>query len=352
MLAPIAGRGEPAKELNQWMKRLRDAREAAERKRLFYVACTRAREELHLFAAAERSAAGEILRARNSLLKAAWPAAEMHFADGSLSRDNAKVLSMSSPAAEVEDESFAIAASGNAVTGATEPSAMLRRLPLSFDPSTRFRDARTISTGGKERTPARAHFERPEGSFAARSFGNAVHAFLELVSKQLEAGFAADTLLAEVAGWQPRIEAVLRSNGLSPSTVRLEAQRVLAALQNSLRDDVGRWLLGAQTNAASEHAVTTWDERRSSFRLDRVFMAGTEPLAAGNHCLWIVDYKTTAHGRGSGVEAFLEAERLKYGAQMKSYAQAMAAASPAKELRVALYYPLLPKLVWWKPESV
>jgi hypothetical protein len=30
----------------------------------------------------------------------------------------------------------------------------------------------------------------------------------------------------------------------------------------------------------------------------------------------------------------------------------MAAASPAKELRVALYYPLLPKLVWWKPESV
>ena len=43
MLAPIAGRGEPAKKLNQWMKSLRDAREAAERKRLFYVACTRAR---------------------------------------------------------------------------------------------------------------------------------------------------------------------------------------------------------------------------------------------------------------------------------------------------------------------
>src|SRR5260370_21265810 len=76
MLAPIAGRGDTAKELNQWMKRLRDAREAAERKRLFYVACTRAREELHLFAAAGRSAAGESPPARNSLLKAASPAAE------------------------------------------------------------------------------------------------------------------------------------------------------------------------------------------------------------------------------------------------------------------------------------
>jgi hypothetical protein len=81
-------------------------------------------------------------------------------------------------------------------------------------------------------------------------------------------------------------------------------------------------------------------------------MAGTEPLAAGSDCLWIVDYKTSAHGRGSGVEAFLEGERLKYGSQMKSYAQAMAAAFPAKELRLALYYPLLPRLVWWKPESV
>ena len=50
VLAPIAGKGEESKELNAWLKGIHDAREAAERKRLFYVACTRTREELHLFA--------------------------------------------------------------------------------------------------------------------------------------------------------------------------------------------------------------------------------------------------------------------------------------------------------------
>ena len=54
VLAPIAGKGEGSKELNAWLKGIHNAREAAERKRLFYVACTRAREELHLFAAPKR----------------------------------------------------------------------------------------------------------------------------------------------------------------------------------------------------------------------------------------------------------------------------------------------------------
>jgi ATP-dependent exoDNAse (exonuclease V) beta subunit len=72
-------------------------------------------------------------------------------------------------------------------------------------------------------------------------------------------------------------------------------------------------------------------------------------MAAGNDCLWIVDYKTAAYGRGAGLEAFLEEERLKYGPQLESYARAMAADAAGKEMRVGLYYPLLPKLLWWKP---
>ena len=50
VLAPIVGKGEESQELNKWLNGIYRAREAAERKRLFYVACTRAREELHLFA--------------------------------------------------------------------------------------------------------------------------------------------------------------------------------------------------------------------------------------------------------------------------------------------------------------
>ncbi len=76
LLAPIEGRGQDSRELNEWLKGVRKEREAAERKRLFYVACTRAREELHLFAAPEAKENGEIRLRAGTLLEAAWPAAE------------------------------------------------------------------------------------------------------------------------------------------------------------------------------------------------------------------------------------------------------------------------------------
>ncbi|MCU1322960.1 MAG: UvrD/REP helicase [Acidobacteriaceae bacterium] len=343
MLAPIAGRGEPAKELNRWMKGLRDAREAAERKRLFYVACTRAREELHLFAAPERGARGEILRASNSLLKAAWPAAERHFVDA----PGAKVLpfGVAAPLDDTGDAGLTIAA----VEEAVERPPMLQRLPLSFDPASRFASASATEASERRAQFERAYFERPEGSFAARAFGNAVHGFLELVTKRMAAGVSVDALVMEAATWTSRVEAVLRGDGLPPSAVQREAQRVIAALQTALQDEAGLWVLGARKGAASEFGFTTWTEKRRSFRLDRVFVAGPEPLAPGSDCLWIVDYKTGTHGRGVGVDAFLASEREKYGAQMESYARAMAADAEGKELRVGLYYPMLPKLLWWKP---
>jgi ATP-dependent exoDNAse (exonuclease V) beta subunit len=350
MLAPIQGRGQPAQELNLWMKSLRDAREAAERKRLFYVACTRAREELHLFAAPQRSTRGEILREPSSLLKAAWPAAERHFVADATTAESAKVVPFLPAQAVDEEESqgFDLAA-----TIETEPprTPTLERLPLSFDPAARFIRSRRLVPEPSEAIVEHASFSRPEGSFAARAFGNAVHRFLELVTKRLQTGILAETLALELAGWLPRIEAVLRSEGLPAATVRREAQRVLAAIETALQDREGQWLLGAREGAASEYAFTTWRERRSSFRLDRIFVAGAEPLAAGNDFLWIVDYKTAAHGRGTGVDAFLAEERLKYAPQLESYAHAIGVDAGGKELRVGLYYPMLPKLLWWSLEG-
>ena len=341
MLAPIAGRGEPAKELNQWMKSLRDAREAAERKRLFYVACTRTREELHLFAAPRRAVNGRILTEPTSLLKAAWPAAQRHFQPG-------RVLPFPVLIADDnEEEELDIAASTE--TPLTPPPT-LQRLPLTFDPKSQFKQP-ALALERLEDTTAGARFVRPEGSFTARAFGNAVHGFLERVAKRLEAGVHVETLAQEVAGWLPRIEAVLRSEGLPPAALRREAPRVLTAIETALNDREGRWLLGTRDSAASEYAFTTWRERRSSFRLDRLFVAGPEPLAAGNDCLWIVDYKTATHGRGSGVETFLAEERVKYAPQLESYARAIGTDAGEKQLRVALYYPMLPKLIWWEPED-
>jgi ATP-dependent helicase/nuclease subunit A len=347
VLAPIAERGEGSKELNAWLKNMGKAREAAERKRLFYVACTRAQEELHLFASPKTTAKGEICREAGSLLKTAWPAAERHFADAASVPENpAKMFVMS---LFPEDDDAAEGFIGD--IAATEENearpAMIQRLPLNFAPETRFAMTRRLSYGDAETVPS--HFERPEGSFEARAFGNAMHAFLEMVTKRMADGVDSEELLREVAGWTPRIAAVLRGDGLAPVVVDRLVARVKTGLGNMLKDVEGLWVLRPHEGATSEFALTSWGERRSSVRLDRVFRAGAEPLDAGSDCLWIIDYKTATHGR-EGVDEFLMEERTKYGAQMEAYARMMSDRVGPGRLRVGLYYPMLARLVWWIPD--
>jgi ATP-dependent helicase/nuclease subunit A len=325
------------------------AREAAERKRLFYVACTRAREELHLFAAPEENAKGEVKPAYGSLLATAWPAAEKHFAEGAAVSDAAARVYVMRPVATMEDEFVGeIAAAAGAVEEASRP-AKLQRLPLGFDPRERFRTGKKLPYGNGGDEQSAGHFSRPEGSFEARALGNAVHAFLEMLTKRLRDGVLGDALLREVAGWSARIVAVLRGEGLPQAAAKKLVPRVQSALRDTLQDAEGLWVLDAHDGAASEYALTAWGERRSSVRLDRVFRAGREPMASGRDCLWIVDYKTTTHG-SKGVEEFLAEERVKYGPQMLAYARMMRSEAEPGKLRVGLYYPMLPKLIWWTPE--
>ena len=58
VLAPIEPKGTDKEKLSSWLTGIRTQREAAENKRVFYVAATRAREELHLFAAATLTSKG------------------------------------------------------------------------------------------------------------------------------------------------------------------------------------------------------------------------------------------------------------------------------------------------------
>jgi len=333
VLAPIAGKGENSRELNEWLKNIHQAREAAERKRLYYVACTRAREELHLFAAADTATDGEIKLEHGSLLNAAWPAAERHFDTAPAKITPIPFLPF--PAPSEDDFVGDIAASVVRVP-------ILQRLPLSFVPTKRFEATSTLPYGDVEAEPAGPAFERPEGSFEARAFGNAVHGFLERLAESLSENADAGALLSEVGGWEQRIAAVLRSDGLSPAAVQRLVSRVITALKNTLRDPEGLWILRSHKDAANEFALTSWGESRSSVRLDRIFRAGDTPLAEGD-CLWIVDYKTTTHG-AEGVEEFLAKERAKYAPQMEAYVRVM------KGARVGLYYPMLPRLIWWTPE--
>jgi ATP-dependent helicase/nuclease subunit A len=387
MLAPIAGRGEPSKALNNWLNGIHRAREAAERKRLFYVACTRARQELHLFAAPTVSTNGEIHPRTASLLESAWPAAESHFATSAESPAAPFLLDLAA-AEEAQAPPYAshplvahspyLIAANPTTTPVTE-SLTLERLPLAFDPAARFAEARAqrLPYGDSDSDPVSspAHFSRPEGSFAARSFGNVVHAALESLATRIATGQSPDQLLAELLvelpTWLPRIAALLRADGLAHATVTRLTRETRTALENTLRDPDGLWLLAPNSCAASELALTAWPAPASaaeqaapaatraasirpvSIRIDRIFRAGPAPHAPGEDFLWIVDYKTTAPHSSASLEDFLAAQRAAYAPQLETYARVLTqlpypADGPApKEVRLALYYPTLPRLLWW-----
>ena len=324
ILAPIQGKGEESRELNQWMRSIDSAREAAERKRLFYVAATRAREELHLFASPVTKKEGGLSVPSASLLCSAWPAAEEHF-----QVSPAAIFAMPQP------EVLERVAAGSVLAFPGRPAPFVERIPLA--PHVADPPALPYGASAQRLGPV---FDRPEGSFAARAFGNAVHAFLDELTEQRKAR-SGEELLAEVEVWLPRITLILRAAGLAPTLAGQEARRVQLALRNTLSDPEGQWILAPRARATTERTLLA--EGAARLRTDRSFPAGPAPLIEGADCLWIVDYKTATPG-GRELESFLAAERDKYAPQLEAYAAAMGG---DMAVRLALYYPLIPRLVWW-----
>ena len=355
LLAPIGSRGEQTDGLNQWLLRVRRAREHAELRRLLYVACTRAREALHLFAACELQKDGTPrLPDEGTLLRAAWPVVVSQLGlpvptqevDASISSTPIRGAALL-PFTAIEEPGNGLAIAASAERQVSEPAPALHRLPLSFDPVARFVSAENVRL---PYTPASAlahapSLERPEGSFLVRAFGNVVHRFLQHVSDRLASGDDPAKLLANLSLWEPRLVAALRNEGVAPTTSQREAPRALAALCNALTDPVGRWILSPHRSAASEQSLTSFDS--SVLRADRIFIGDSTPLADGDDSIWIIDFKTTEQGSRSS-ERFTEDELLKYREQLERYARVSRELSlEPRKIVLGLYYPLIPRLLHW-----
>ena len=343
LLAPIHGRGEPARALNRWLAELAKSREAEERKRLFYVACTRAREELHLFATVDNEMLDRPSPGQNSLLSAAWPAARLHLRHATEDPD----YELHAPVSTESPESTADETAGfldlAASAEASAEAARLFRLPdgLEIHPS----------SGSSEDLPRSldrsAVIDRPEGSLLARSFGTVVHDMLEWLANERDLGQSPNDLLNGIPAWRGRISALLRSGGVPTTDLPHLTRDVQSALGKTLTHAAGLWLLEPRSTAASELSLTSKRDHAVTLRVDRLFVAGNEPLSEGDRCLWIVDYKTATHGRNNQAH-FLDDQRSRYAAQLENYAHHLHGLHDTTHTCVALYFPMLAQLVWWR----
>lgn len=363
LLAPVEQRGDKAGPLNQWLRHTRRMRDQSERKRLLYVGCTRAIRELHLFAAPVARKDGRAAKEPGSLLEVALPAAE-----GWLQEHSAEAGELFTPPevaaedpftpAELADGPLELAAAEEPDTTAADNTAApllpaedlllpprVHRLPPAFDPLERFRPsghAGLVSTSPSPRSTP--EFTRPEGSFAARAFGNVVHRFMERCAQAMAAGQSPDDLLAESSAWASRVEASLRGEGVSPATLGRQTGRVLEAIRSTLACPLGRWVLAPHPQASSEEGVSS---AAGTLRADRIFLAGPTAGTFGGSHLWIVDFKTAEQGSRT-LAQFEAVERAKYAGQMDAYARVLREMHRAEyPIRVGLFYPLLGHLMEW-----
>jgi len=331
-VAPIDARGSDKHPTYRWVQRQRAARQDEEIKRLLYVACTRARRELHLLGTATMTASGLKSGDSKSLLETGWPAFRPKFEEAVKHREAEKVVDF--PLAEAEQASFFEVFDLAAGVEDRGPRLTVKRLPSDAEIQPR---AKNVTVSDPIQAERAAELVRPEGSRRARVVGNAVHALLDSLSRG-----------KEPSGLQQRARSMLRAAAFSGKSLDEAMQEVMTAVQACMKDAVGRWILEPHPGAQSEASWTGWvEDALVTLRADRVIRAGAAPLVAGSDHLWIIDYKMSAP-TGEMVEEFLSRQREYYAPQLARYAQALSELEGRNiPLRLGLYYPRLPRFDWW-----
>lgn len=281
-------------------------RQAHERGRLLYVACTRARRVLHLVGHAPLTT--QDWRPAGAL-KTLWPALAEAF------------IAAACPVAPVMP-----------VVPATPPPPVLGRLPWAWvappvpPPVVRVPPVPS---------PALTAPVFDWASIRIRLIGVVVHA---LFAKLAACGLPPPG--SPLTPWQPLARGLLQSQGLAGSELTAALATVMQALASTLNDPTGRWLLGPRHDARNEWALgQVVDGAVRQIRMDRSFIDD-------DGIRWIVDYKTGTH-EGAGVDAFLDAEQQRYRGQLEDYGRWLAAYE-SRPIELALYFPLLAGWRHWR----
>jgi ATP-dependent helicase/nuclease subunit A len=292
LLAPIDETGGDKAPLYHYVRMLDREAEDIEAGRLFYVAATRAESRLHLLGCVKMDEDGVLkMPSRRSLLGLAWEALgdRVRLPAQAAARPAEKA----SPAA---DE--------------------LKRLASDFVlPEPPAAVAWKAPDEGREA-------EAPPFDWAketVRHAGIVTHAWLQRMAEDALQGWDAK----RVDALRARLVRDLEGRGVAPAERERAATLITAALKNVLADERGRWLLGPHPVARNEYRLRN---RLRSFRIDRY-------IEDAQGTRWVADYKLSEH-EGGGIEAFLDAQRERYAAQLDAYAEAVGGA------RRGLYFPL------------
>ncbi|MYH32286.1 MAG: AAA family ATPase [Gammaproteobacteria bacterium] len=303
LAVPPSRREKDTDPVYEYLDKLEKAREDAERRRLLYVAATRARTRLHLLVGLVRD--------------------EESQGPGEF---KPSARTMASDLAEALRELFEREAPGE--LPAKRRSARKRRLVKP--------EIRRVPDGWAPPEPpvpmiAPSPEETRSPSYVwagerARVLGLAVHRWLQEIAEEGPGAWPRERLETQ----RSRTRRMLQFHGVPADELESLSADVETALLNTLDDETGRWTLEPHDDAASELPLSLQEDGRTrSLILDRSFVHAGER--------WIVDYKTSRH-EGGDLDAFLDEEERRYAPQLERYRLAMQARE-SRPIRTALYFP-------------
>lgn len=308
LVAPATPANEPAPSKAGFIKQFNKSIEDEEAPRLLYVALTRAKKQLFLFATLKRNRKGELSTPQQgSLLRLLWPELQDDFNRPECQSD-------------VPDDE------APAMDKAESPGSLpLLSLPAHLE---------ALDLPAPIQTPPETDpvsKEEIEFSWAkedARIIGLVIHRLLEVSE------------LPQLLSWSKSIDvdtinASLRRFGLIPERIENARKRVVNILQSSSNDARAHWLFDPRNQEVkSEWALSReLDGQVSKFVIDRSFIDE-------NNIRWIVDFKTSRH-EGSDLQRFLDEEEKRHTPQLRQYASLVRELDPTHEIRLGLYFPAL-----------
>jgi ATP-dependent helicase/nuclease subunit A len=322
LMAAMKAKGSEEDPIYRFLKDMEHECEDNELRRLLYVAATRAKHELHLFASlgcdAQEFLTGKRPEER-SMLALLWPSIEAQFRAQAELRTN---------------EPLRLAAAA-----AVEGALPLRRLPLDWTPP-------EIPTGAwwqGGREPAAIDTDDDVtydwAGERARRVGVVVHAMLQRIGEEGVAKWNEE----RVRGLRTVLRSALANEGVAPNDMQEALARAEKALVAAVTEERGRWILHERAGGRNEFPLTGYfGDELSSFVIDRTFVS--------DGVRWIIDYKTGSR-EGGDREAFLDNEVERYREKMERYAEIFRRMDATLPIRVGLYYPLMNGWREWEPRA-
>jgi len=340
VIAPFEQKGKAAQKqpgLANLIKRYDELKQSYELARLLYVACTRAKQQLHLFgtvSVSEKAFNGEAALApkKKSLLECLW--------------------SIEAPAFDAFLTEFQFFEAEEAVQ-AFLPK--VSRLPLERKGFWQTRKVaseivKAARTGVvTEADKMDSHDETAElsvltqatslqGGVLAKTVGHFVHAVFEQWAQQDMSSWEAEMLESQ----RERYRYGLKQMGLNRDLLKTALERVMVSLSHALHNPKVRWALSrAHTESAVELPLSAKEETgQSNHIIDRTFVDE-------QNTRWIIDYKTSVFDLNKPEKdknAFLQAQIAHYTPQLVRYGQLLGAIEKRPQKKV-LYFSYLDEWV-------